>query len=79
MSKYKREITNEEGHKIVVDVYDVLIAFNVTCPARAHAVKKLLCTGIRGKGDSVQDLTESVMAIERSLDIERNRLKNEVL
>lgn len=77
MSKYKREITNEEGHKIVVDVYDVLIAFNVICPARAHAIKKLLCTGIRGKGDSMQDLTESVMAIERSLDIERNRLKNE--
>lgn len=77
MSKYKRGITNEEGHKIVVDVYDVLIAFNVICPARAHAIKKLLCTGIRGKGDSMQDLTESVMAIERSLDIERNRLKNE--
>lgn len=52
-----------------VDVYDVLLAFNVTCPARQHAIKKLLCAGIRGKGNEVQDLEESIVAINRSIVI----------
>ena len=38
MSKYDKEI----NLGVVVDVYDVLEAFGVTCPARAHAIKKLL-------------------------------------
>lgn len=77
MSKYNREIRNKENQSIVVDVYDVLVAFKVTCPARAHAVKKLLCAGIRGKGDSIQDLTEAVMAVERAREIELIRVQNE--
>lgn len=48
------------------DVYAVLDAFSVTCPARQHAVKKLLCSGIRGKGDVVQDLAEAMDAVERA-------------
>lgn len=77
MSKYNREIRNKEDKSIVVDVYDVLVAFKVTCPARAHAVKKLLCAGIRGKGDAVQDLTEAVMAVERAREIEMIRVQKE--
>jgi len=68
VNKYLRKIhTNETGE---VDVYDVLIAFDVTCPARQHAIKKLLCAGLRGKGDCLQDLKESAQAVQRAIEIE---------
>lgn len=74
MSKYTRTITqtihgNDRGLQIFVDVYDVLRAFEVSDPAIQHAVKKLLCTGIRGHKDRKQDLQEAVQAIERALDV----------
>lgn len=66
-NKYLRPLPASPSTKI--DVYDVLVAFNVTCPARAHAVKKLLCAGIRGKGDVQQDLKESIQSIERAITL----------
>lgn len=59
--KYLRKIHSPvDGLAIFVDVYAVLEAFNVTCPARAHSIKKLLCAGIRGKGSEMQDLEEAI-------------------
>lgn len=49
------DFVNDHG-TLQVDVYSVIDAFNVTCPARQHALKKLLCAGIRGKGDELDDL-----------------------
>lgn len=46
-NKYQREI------KPGVFV-DVLAAFNVTCPAMAHGVKKCLAPGQRGVKDSIE-------------------------
>jgi hypothetical protein len=66
-SKYLRKIAvTESGY---VDVYAVLLAFNVTCPARQHAIKKLLCSGIRGKGDVTQDLQEARDAVDRAIQL----------
>lgn len=59
-----------------IDVYDVLVAYNVTCPARQHAIKKLLCAGIRGKGDTSQDLNEAIQAIERAKELYIESLDN---
>lgn len=73
-SKYLRAVTCLVNGK--ADVYAVLEAFNVTCPARQHAIKKLLCSGIRGKGDALQDLTEAADAIDRAIQMEKAR--NEV-
>lgn len=56
---------------ILVDVYDVLAAFDDPPAPRSHAIKKLLCAGIRGKGDVVQDLTEARDALDR--DIQKTR------
>lgn len=53
------------------DVYAVLDAFEVTCPARQHAIKKLLCSGLRGKGDVAQDLQEARDAIDRAIQMEK--------
>lgn len=60
MNKYLRNInTDEQG---LSDVYDVLRAFNVTDPAVAHAVKKLLYD---------QDIRESIEALGRVPKIQR--------
>jgi hypothetical protein len=71
-SKYLREVPCAIDGKI--DVYAVLDAFNVTCPARQHAIKKLLCTGIRGKGDVIQDLREARDAIDRSIQMHESKI-----
>jgi hypothetical protein len=66
-SKYLRQVPCLVNNRI--DVYAVLDAFNVVCPARQHAIKKLLCSGIRGKGDILQDLNEAKDAIERAIQM----------
>jgi hypothetical protein len=70
-SKYLRRIICEvEGH---VDIYAILDAFEVTCPARQHAIKKLLCAGIRGKGDEGQDIAEARDAVDRAMQMHKAR------
>lgn len=56
--KYHRTIQGVTDHKtdLTVDVYNVLVAYRVECPARQHAIKKLLCAGLRDKGTEAQDL-----------------------
>lgn len=56
--------------EVLVDVYAVLVAFAVTCPATAHAVKKLLCAGQRGKGSTHADLVGAKAAVERAIEIQ---------
>ena len=64
-SKYSRRIGKE-----VVDVYDVLMAFNVTNPATQHAIKKLLMPGNRGNKDKLTDLKEAYQSIARAIELE---------
>lgn len=72
--KYLRTIQCVESpHRVKVDVYSVLEAFNVTCPARAQALKKLLCCGNRGKGDELSDLLGAEAAISRAIELQRDR------
>jgi hypothetical protein len=61
---------------IMIDVYQVLEAFDVRCPAKQHAIKKLLCAGMRGSKDAVQDLREAGAAIDRAIDMERQRIED---
>ena len=73
-SKYKRMIrqTLPEGHAgaaVIVDVYDVLRAGDVTCPAIQHAIKKLLQPGQRGSKSAAQDLREAIGSIERAIQL----------
>jgi len=65
-NKYQREI--KPG--VSVDVYDVLKAFKVTCPAMTHAIKKCLAPGQRGVKDSIQDKQEAIASIQRSIELE---------
>lgn len=75
MSKYNRTIVDKNGNTAVVDVYDVLVAFDVQCPAMQHAIKKMLCSGLRGHKGSVQDKTEAIESIKRSIELEKTRCK----
>jgi len=60
--------TDANGNQyVLIDVYTVLQAFAVSSHALGHAIKKLLCAGIRGKGGKVQDLEESKVAIDRGI------------
>jgi hypothetical protein len=67
-NKYSREIKKD----VFVDVYDVLYAFNVTCPALAHAVKKCLAAGQRGVKSTTQDKKEAIESLHRSIELEQN-------
>ena len=75
--KYLRTIHSavDNDSKLIVDVYEVLKAFDVTCPAVAHCVKKLLAAGTRGKGDRVADLVGAMAALNRALDFARRDAK----
>lgn len=66
-SKYHREI--KPG--VWVDVYSVLVAYGVTNPADAHAIKKMLMPGGRGAKDSIQDREEAIASLKRAIEIER--------
>ena len=73
-NKYHLTIHSVAGQGVVgVDVYCVLEAFGVTCPAVQHATKKLLCAGLRGKGSRLQDLEEARDALDRAIVLEENR------
>lgn len=73
--KYLRTIHSAVYPKLTIeiDVYCVIEAFGVTCPARAHAIKKLLCAGGRGKGSTIDDLTGAIAVISRAVELERMR------
>jgi len=60
-----------DGKVFAADVYSVLAAFEVDCPARQHAIKKLLMPGQRGAKSTVQDLDEALVSVSRAIDMVR--------
>lgn len=66
-NKYQRDIVGLDGTKTTVDVYRVLDAFKTESAAIDHAVKKLLCAGIRHQKDRKQDLEEAISSIKAEL------------
>lgn len=64
--KYLKEIKKD----VKVDVYDVLVAFEVVNPAMQHAIKKLLCPGVRGWKDYETDCKEAIESINRAMELE---------
>jgi hypothetical protein len=73
-SKYHRTLTqtlpgDTHGLSVTVDVYDVLRAFGVSCPALQHAVKKLLCAGLRGNKSAEQDIDEAANSCRRAIEL----------
>jgi len=73
MSKYNREIIGLEGTEVTVDVYRVLDSFNVTDPAIQHALKKMLCTGLRGHKDYLTDLDDAIESLQKAKELRKQR------
>ena len=65
-NKYLHEI--KPG--IFVDVYDVLMAWNVTNPALQHLIKKALQPGERGHKSREQDLQDIIDSAIRAKELE---------
>lgn len=63
-NKYHREIIGFCGTMVEVDVYRVLDAFKTESPAIDHAVKKMLCTGIRGHKDYLTDIDNAIESLQ---------------
>lgn len=64
MNKYQRQVPST-----TIDIYDILNAYRVTCPATQHAIKKLLQPGERGHKDKLTDLREALASIERAIEM----------
>lgn len=73
MGKYNRECKG-----VTIDVYDVLVAFNVTNPALQHLVKKALCAGLRGHKNKEQDMAEIMESAQRAVELEAENQKYDV-
>ena len=59
------------SHLETIDVYRVLELFNVVNPCVQHAVKKLLCSGVRNGGKSeTQDIQEAIDSLNRFKEME---------
>jgi len=67
-NKYDHLICNYLGQNMVVDVYDVLIAWEVSCPIMSHLVKKGLQCGGRGHKDRLTDLRDIRSSIDRAIE-----------
>jgi len=74
MSKYEKTFHSTSGEEFLADVYSVLEAFDVTCHARGHAIKKLLMPGQRGAKGEIQDLDEALVSVSRAIDMARAKL-----
>ncbi len=76
-NKYIRQISAVDDFNgfMNVDIYAVIEAFGVKCPATQHAIKKLLCAGIRGQKSTAQDLEEARESITRAIQLEMQRTK----
>ena len=64
MNKYQRQVPST-----TIDIYDILKAWGVTCPATQHAIKKLLQPGDRGHKDKLTDLREALASVERAIQM----------
>ena len=64
-NKYRKIIKGS-----AVDVYDILLAYEIVNPALQHAIKKMLVAGGRGYKDKNTDLREAIWSIERAMELE---------
>lgn len=68
-SKYHREIIGLDGVKTTVDVYRILDAFKTDCAATDHAIKKMLCAGLRGHKDKLTDYDNAIESLQAAKEL----------
>jgi hypothetical protein len=66
-STYHREVPTK-----TIDAYRVLLAFGITDPCIQHAVKKLLCAGLRSGGKTIDhDVADAIWSLTRWQEMRR--------
>lgn len=73
-NKYMVTIRDKDGKTLRVDVYDVLAAFPITCPALQHLTKKALFAGRRGHKDQLHDLMDISASAVRAIELYHSRI-----
>lgn len=77
LTKYQKHIRGRDQNgnvaSVVVDVYDVLTAWEVQNPALQHLIKKALQPGERGHKSLVEDLKDIIASAQRALEIEQSK------
>lgn len=76
-NKYNREIIGLDGTVTTVDCYRVIDAFKVADPATQHAIKKLLCLGIRGHKDYLTDIDDSIESLQKAKELYGQKIIHE--
>lgn len=66
-NKYRRPITARAARNGGVDIYDLIVMYEVTCPGIGHALKKMLCPGERGSKSLIQDLKEAAWSLAEAI------------
>ena len=79
MSKKHSHYHKNVAHLESIDVYRVLELFGVTNPCLQHAVKKLLCAGVRGVKDQGKDIQEAIDSLQRALEMSNEDKRQEAL
>lgn len=64
-SKYNRQVIGLDGVVTTVDIYRILHAFNVQNPMAQHAIKKLLCAGLRGHKNLNEDVDDIIDSLQK--------------
>ena len=57
--------SKDVSHLQTIHVYRVLDLYKVTSPPLQHAIKKLLCAGMRGAKDEAKDIQEAIDSLVR--------------
>jgi len=71
-NKYDVDINGKKA-----DVYTVLEAFEVTCPALQHLAKKVLKCGRRGHKDELEDLNNIIASANRAKELYNERIRSQ--
>lgn len=66
-SHYHKDVSHLQS----IDVYRILELYQVTDHCIGHALKKLLCAGIRGAKDSTKDIQEAIDSLLRWQEMRR--------
>lgn len=79
LTKYQKRIRGKDQNgnvvSVVVDVYDVLTAWEVQNPALQHLIKKALQPGERGHKSLEDDLKDIIASAQRALELAKGDMK----
>lgn len=75
MSKYSKDVSGYQ----TIDVYDLIMLYEVDNPALQHTLKKILMAGKRGHKDFDQDIQDIIDSVQRAKALQVKKGINDLL